>query len=428
MSSLSRRALALLASAAVAASLAPVPAGAAPRAPLVGSLSVGHAAFWDGRYVEGYTHLPYLADDPCAEEQCWEYRLRLREAGHRLRVAIDVPMRDDEFRFEVLDPTGSRSGYTSNSNQYNAEVFVGDPRAGIWTIRVWTIDADDSAFRMRAKLEAEPPAPGPRRDLPPNLTVVPPFEFGFVAPANPFNGAYPPDDVNPGLEAAGVAPVSCAADETAEDGAVRCLRFSSGPANVGPGPFHLLLEGGGQVAQRVYRSDGSYFERPAGEHEFHRTHLHTHYKEVLTYRLFKVTDRKRGKLEERGQGVKSGFCPADQLLGRWRRFDQAAAYSTLGNCSTSMGLSTGWGDIYRWQRPGQYVEFFGNEDGLYVLRATADVNEWVLETNERDNDGYALIRVTGDETEVLERGTGRHPWDPRKTVIEDWWERLQPGA
>jgi hypothetical protein len=344
-----------------------------------------------------------------------------------LRVGIDVPMRDDEFRVEVLDPSGNRAAQTRNSNQYNSEVRIGKPKAGTWTIKVLTTDADDSAFRMRAKLEGPPKKPGRVTVTPPNLTVVPPFEFGFVAPANPFNGAYPPDDVNPGLEVAGVAPVSCAADETAEDGAIRCLRFSTGPANVGPGPFHLLLNSGGEVMQRVYRSDGSFTDRPAGEHEFHRTHLHAHYKDVLTYRLFKVADRARGKLEERGQGVKSGFCPADQLFGEWRRFTQAPAYSTPGNCSSSMGLSTGWGDIYRWQRPGQYVEFFGNEDGLYVVRATADINGSVLESSKKDNHGYALISVTGDDIEVLERGQGLHPWDPNKKVVREWWRKLMPG-
>lgn len=398
---------------------------APPAPPLVGSLAVGDAAFWDGSYVEGYVALPVVGPEPCDAGQCWEYRLRLEEPGDRLRIAIDVPMRDDRFDFEVVNPSGKSEARTANVNQYNAEVFVGKPPRGTWTIRVWSDDATESAFRMRARLEG----PGPRRrrlrPTPPNLTVVPPFEFGFVAPANPFNGAYPPDDVNPGLEAAGIAPVSCAADETAEDGAIRCLRFSTGPANVGPGPFHLILDGS-RVRQRVYRSDGSFFERAAGEHEFHRTHLHEHYKDVLTYRLFEVTDRRRGVLEARGRGVKSGFCPADQLLGAWRRFDQAPAYSTPGNCSSSMALSTGWGDIYRWQRPGQYVEFFGRDDGVYVIRATADVKRLVLESNERDNHAYALIRVRGDEVDVLERGRGLHPWDPKKTVVKNWWERLMP--
>lgn len=415
----------LIALSLVAAVVAAPPLGAAP--PLVGSLKVGDAAFWDGAYVEGYTPLPFQGSDPCAQDQCWEYRLRLDGPGDRLRVAIEVPMRDDRFDFEVIDPSGKQVARSANMNQYNAEVFVGKPRRGTWTIKVSTDDATDSAFRMRAKLEPPSRAPRTVRVQPPNLQVLPPYEFGFVAPANPLNAQYPPDDVNPGLEVAGIAPVSCAADETVEDQVIRCLRFSAGPTNAGPGPFHLILQSGGQVMQRVYRSDGSFFEREAGEHEFHTTHGHTHYKDVLTYRLFKVTDRKNGKIEPAGRGVKSGFCPADQNFANWRAFNQAPAYSTPGNCSSSMALSTGWGDVYRWQRPGQYVDFADNPDGLYVVRATADVNGWVQEASKRDNHGYALIRVEGDDVEILERGRGLHPWDPRKSVVREWWDRLMPG-
>lgn len=418
------RAAALLTGALLAGLLPPV-AGAAEKPRLVGSLSVGESVFWNGVRVKGYEPSPVMAPDPCDEGQCWSYSLRLAEPGYRLRVAIDVPMRDDEFDFALLDPKGDRAASGVNRGQYNAETSVVQPEPGLWTIRVSTEDATDSAFRMRAKLEGRPSKSTSLRPTPPNLQVIPPFEFGFVAPANPLNGSWPPDDLNPPLQAGPLAPVSCAADETAEDGAIRCLRFSAGPTNDGTGPFHLLLGGDGKVQQRVYREDGSFFDRPAGEHEFHKTHAHNHYKDVLTYRLFKVTDRKRGRFEEVGRGVKSGFCPADQAFADWRSFDQAAAYSTPGDCRTTMSLSTGWGDVYRWQRPGQYVEFGDNSDGVYVVRATADIKRQVLETEESDNSGYALIRIEGSEIEILERGRGLHPWDRDKTILPDWWRRLK---
>ncbi len=89
-----------------------------------------------------------------------------------------------------------------------------------------------------------------------------------------------------------------------------------------------------------------------------------------------------------------------------------------------MAMSTGWGDIYRWYRPGNYVEFTGLEDGDYVLQEFLDIHGWVLETSERDNVGYAYIRVEGDEIKLLERGYGRHPWDASKVVLSDWWSKL----
>ncbi len=65
--------------------------------------------------------------------------------------------------------------------------------------------------------------------------------------------------------------------------------------------------------------------------------------------------------------------------------------------------AVGWGDVYRWQRPGQYVEFKGNGDGLYVVRSAADIKNRVLETDETDNAAYAYIQVTGESVRIIGR-------------------------
>ena len=41
----------------------------------------------------------------------------------------------------------------------------------------------------------------------------------------------------------------------------------------------------------------------------------------------------------------------------------------------------------------------------------------MLETDDDDNYGYGLVRITGDEVETLERGIGRSPWDPHKRIL-----------
>ena len=81
-----------------------------------------------------------------------------------------------------------------------------------------------------------------------------------------------------------------------------------------------------------------------------------------------------------------------------------------------LGLTPGWGDVYRWQRPGQYVEFAGQGDGTYVVRSTVDKANHILEADEMDNTSYALIRVVGRTIRILERGRGASPWDPKKVV------------
>jgi hypothetical protein len=406
------------------------------------SLGLGQAAFWKGGHVVD-----------AATTDAFSWPLTIAAGGARLRVAIDTPSRQDSFQVDVVDPAGVVASSATNSNQFNAEAFVDKPAAGKWTIRVTPVEATDAPFRMRAKLEdALPAKPAGKVALLPNLKAVPPMEFGFIAPANPLNGLYPPDTVNPPLDVAGIHPISCAPDESAPTelggaAAHRCLRLTSGPINVGSGAFDMRFDMGGDMSsgkgtpqptnltntvtgpmqQAVHYSDGTVQFRPAGSYSFHTTHGHFHTDQILTYELFKVTNPATGALQAAGGGTKSGFCPADQFVGNWRTFTQRApgdfgeGDSPTGNCFSpaagALGLTVGWGDVYRWQRPGQFVEFGDNTDGLYVVRTTVDKSNLVLEENDADNAAYALIDIKGEAIKLMERGQGLSPFDPNKVVF-----------
>ena len=404
-------------------------------------LRAGQARFWDGAYIDSGD----IQDDSMCNvaAPCPTWPLRVADRAARLRVALDTPSREDTFGLELIDPSGAVVASSSNSNQFDTETFALTPAVGTWTVRVVPQGVDKAAFRLRAKLEREIPSrPTGKVALLPDLKAVPPFEFGFTAPANPLNGAYPPDTVNPPLDVLGYHPVSCAPDETAPvalggGGATRCLRFTSGPMNVGVGPFDMRFDlvgdgAKGQVEpntirgpmfQAVHYGDHSTTLRPAGTYSFHKTHAHFHTDQILSYELFAVDAP--GALRPAGVGTKSGFCPADQLFGQWTRFSQeipgVAGDSAGSGCFSpyqgSLGLTPGWGDVYRWQRPGQYVEFAGNGDGQYVVRVTVDKSNHVLESDDSNNASYALIDVTGDRVRLLERGQGTDPWDPKHVAF-----------
>ncbi len=53
------------------------------------------------------------------------------------------------------------------------------------------------------------------------------------------------------------------------------------------------------------------------------------------------------------------------------------------------------------------------------MRTVVDIRNHVLETDETDNAGYALIQVTGESVRIIERGQGLSPWDPLKKVFSD---------
>lgn len=406
----------------------------------VGSLRPGESVFWDGGYVgsapaSSLPLAPSLAQlDRCeVTAPCFTYRLEIAEAGAVLRVAMDTPMRDDGFELIVEAPNGIRQKAT-NANRYSEEIFVRPAPAGMWTITVAPYSAEYAAFRMRAKLEPGPPVAEPDGEgrLLPNLRVNRMWEFGFAAPANPGNGLFPPDDVNPPLEVAGMRPVSCAVDEMADDGVSRCLRYSFGLGNLGPGAFDIRwtdgAPGSAYAMTQCYlqqNAAGGYDLRavPAGTGSFHLTHGHWHYDDVIYHELRKVTEPIAGTTELAGRGKKIGYSPADQGIVEWDSFAQArrGTSGSSGNCAPGsnnrLGMSVGWGDAYRYQRPGNYVEFGANGDGLFVVRTIVDPLNNVLESDESDNTTYALLRVTGEDVRVIEVGVGNDPWDPAKRVI-----------
>lgn len=418
-----------------------------------GALGLDEAAFWIGGTLTGKVRDASLCGTPAGE--CPVYELNVSQGGARLRVGIDTPERTNTFVVEILDSAGKVLASGGTSNSFNGEALLSQPVGGKYSIRIRPEDTNQGSYRMRAKLESVIPGDMPqsagRVPLLPNLRTVPPLEFTFIAPANPLNGLYPPDTANPPLDLAGVHPISCTADEMASPqvgggGAIKCLRFTSGPINVGAGLYDMRFDMlgdfiAGQAAlapeealsrivigpmqQAIHYSDGSVEMRRAGTYSFHPIHGHFHDDYVLSFRLYAVTDSDKGVMKQVGAGNKSGFCPADQLWGDWYSFNQGYVVpggdSATGNCMSPskgvLGLSVGWGDVYRWQRPGMYVEFGGQGNGRYIVQSRVDEQDHVLETDETDNVSYAYVQIENDNIQLLERGWGESPWDSRKVVF-----------
>ncbi|HVL33409.1 MAG TPA: hypothetical protein VM600_07500, partial [Actinomycetota bacterium] len=187
------------------------------------------------------------------------------------------------------------------------------------------------------------------------------------------------------------------------------------------------------MTQCIQRADGPPESRPAGTGGFHSTHGHWHYEDIIGHQLFRVTDPTTGEMVATGAGKKLGYSPADQGMPEWAKFDQAPPGSSgaAGNCApgttSRLGMSRGWGDAYRYQRPGNYVEFGDNTSGYFVVQTIADPRNDVLESDESDNTAYAYISVAIDalgteSIDIIESGIGQSPWDPAKKIIDRWYE------
>src|SRR6476661_6768234 len=168
------------------------------------TIDVGGSRFWLGGQIEsGNVQDPSLCD---VVAPCPTFELRVAPGGTRLRVAYDTPERTNSFALELTDPS-SKTTTVNGSNVFDAEAFIAKPAAGTWHVRVIPQGVSRAFFRMHAKLEGQAPAkPAAKVPLLPNLRADPPYELGFVAPANPLNAAYPPDTVNPPLSVAGQEP------------------------------------------------------------------------------------------------------------------------------------------------------------------------------------------------------------------------------
>lgn len=425
------------------------------------ALGLDQALFWDGHNV-GSARVPSAALCGVAGP-CWDYRLRLEAPGARLRVALgailpnpgdvrtwpDFRPSDSQtiFRLQVFGPGSDATteapvaeGSTGEAlTKYAVELNVANAAPGTYTVRVIPESVTDMAFRMRARLEPGRLLTASEGPVPPNLRVIPPFEFSFPEPTvNDGPDGGPPQR----------RPRACLVEEIEE--AIEenlpvpqlCLRFSMGFENAGRGRLDLrfdppcfdvsrstkLTTCG--LHQRIWASNGTWKDRDpgsAGAARLHVAHGHFHYQNVYKFSLFGVEEswtpgEPEPKLEPVAPGRKLGASPDNELLADWDRFYQADR-DAFGD--TVIWLQAGWGDVYEWNRSGNYIDFPeaspGSQTpkaGFYLVRGVTDPLGLIEEADEADNTSYALINVSEDgSATLLERGYGTDPWDPNKVVL-----------
>jgi hypothetical protein len=279
-------------------------------------------------------------------------------------------------------------------------------------------------------------------DMPPDLAADPPWHLTFQQPlpmavVEGGNFAALLGAHNTDTSVAGQPTYACLAEETVEQGAKRCLRFTSGFASLGPGPFEVygssdvpVALNGGPLYQNVYRSDGSHYSRAAGSFAFHPIHAHYHVLGIAEFQFFRVEPDHA--LVTAGKVLKEGFCLGNIKMYDWRSFAQSEIDpSSIDNCEPSLqpdgsyrfyeGITNGWEDSYKWQTSGQFIDFADNPDGYYVLRVTVNPFKYLLESDaghDTNNVAYAYMQIWGNDVRVIERGHGTGPFDPNKTVVD----------
>jgi hypothetical protein len=193
----------------------------------------------------------------------------------------------------------------------------------------------------------------------------------------------------------------------------RLLRFSAIIVNVGVGPFELAAQRSNTTsstwsAQQVIFNDAGGSRTVSAPVQYvygGDGHNHWHVKDLQSYELVRLDNGVKV-----GTGAKSGFCFYDNYEYKLTLpgAPQSAGYRSPG-CGTQasttlkMGLSVGWGDIYSWRLPDQYIDITGLTPGRYRLWATADSTNWFQESNNANNVTWADLQIEGNSVTIIRR-------------------------
>jgi hypothetical protein len=201
-----------------------------------------------------------------------------------------------------------------------------------------------------------------------------------------------------------------------QSGGVRRLRYSTTIVNVGVGQFELRGQRAStsdpnmSVVQRIYNDAGSWREVTTAAVMVYGGdgHNHWHVRDLQQSELFRLDN---GAYLARSD--KRGFCFWDNVAYRLSMpgAPRSAVYQEpgcgrTGSLTNAMGLSIGWGDIYSYSLPDQFIDITGLADGNYRLVVTADPFHYFAETNENDNVTWVDLGLSGGGTTLVVLGYG----------------------
>jgi len=315
----------------------------------------------------------------------------------------------------VYGPNGKEVARSTGLDSNAESLLIPHPNDGTYRVTaVPTNTLNPDTFGAKVHYEGlaqiEPaPSTGPVHDLLPNLVVFPPDGFHIASALNLI--PFPENPVTP-----------CYPEETIQkkDHPTRCLRFNQTIANVGEGRLELRFDMRGiptpskdddQMIQRIFRSDGTYWERLADRYKFHAVHAHIHYQNFgrsFLYNFAWGTGRIGAPLR---RGNKVGFCVTDVFLldsywgatGNGQRLSQTFPGCNIpkeitpgGPIMMVQGIDVGWADVYGWNLADQYINITGVSDGLYELEQLANPSQSVIESDYTDDSASAVICLKGD--------------------------------
>lgn len=196
----------------------------------------------------------------------------------------------------------------------------------------------------------------------------------------------------------------------------RLLRFSTVIVNIGTGPLQMygyaadgVAEIGDtlKVRQQILRSDGTWRVRETTATMKYAADGHNHFHAVDLQRI-RIQNLDHKTLRN---SAKTGFCFLDSYAygsTKPSRYNNANSVCNIAsNKTVPMGISVGWGDIYRSTIAYQWIDITGMPTGYYIIKIIADppyeTGGRFLERYESNNRGWAKIRLTSTGVTVISK-------------------------
>jgi hypothetical protein len=338
----------------------------------------------------------------------------------------------DQWNLFVDDlSTGQTVAQGLNVDSNAQSVLLSRPHNGVYRVTIVPFytgfQKGDNTYRGEARAFLDPTQRYPTTtQLLPRIETMAPsnFHIGDVPPipSNPTGWRFTPD---------GTFSNSCYLDETIQNGSTRCLRFDNNIRNVGTGPLLLRFNyspdafiGNCHMQQEIISSNATVTDRDAGPCVFHPQHAHFHYQNMGVYQLFSVDANGQPGAQPVSTSRKVGFCTVDvddygfggpASLQRPRTYsfptcNIANAFSTTPlqlspfvgtNVPEFMGVSPGWGDVYTWDLPSQYIDVSNIRDGVYAVVSRSNPDGALLTSDRSRETGVTCIQITGNKVTTL---------------------------
>lgn len=195
------------------------------------------------------------------------------------------------------------------------------------------------------------------------------------------------------------------------------LRFGLSIANIGQGPFELVLENvreeekGKPVAsakQKIYNDDNSFETIPVDDlfRELHGGHEAWHYRDLATFGVFNEQDQMVS------EGDKDGYCVVDIFRLPNSELEKRAIVNSPSDqkytfdlsCvpmqqKSPIGISVGWADLYGGRITDQYVDISKIQSGIYSLQVIINKGKFNFIESSESKQGIKF-RINKEEQDI----------------------------